>query len=117
MSYGTASFFGNAHRTNPSPASIAGMNAARLSTGLEPIVPPRESAVGSLVHYLAHADPKRFQPANTTFALMPALDSEVRRSVKRKADRHRIQVEEGLKAFTSWLGAEDTALVSVGGAI
>ncbi len=96
---------------------IAGMNAARLATGLEPVAPPRASAVGSLVFYLANAEPKRFQPANTTFALLPPLDAELRRSVKRKADRHRIQVEQGLTAFRSWLAAEDNAVVSARSAI
>jgi methylenetetrahydrofolate--tRNA-(uracil-5-)-methyltransferase len=82
---------------------IVGMNAARLAMGLEPAAPPRESAVGSLAFYLANADARNFQPANTTFALLPALEPEIRKTAKRKADRHRIQVERGLKAFNDWL--------------
>lgn len=82
---------------------IAGINAARLSRGLDTIAPPRESATGSLANYLANADARNFQPANTTFALLPPLDPEERKRVKRKAERHRIQVERGLKAFRDWL--------------
>ncbi|MEP7342427.1 MAG: methylenetetrahydrofolate--tRNA-(uracil(54)-C(5))-methyltransferase (FADH(2)-oxidizing) TrmFO [Acidobacteriota bacterium] len=82
---------------------IAGMNAARLALGLETSAPPRESAVGSLAFYLANADAKNFQPANTTFALLPPLEPEIRKQAKRKADRHRIQVERGLDAFNEWL--------------
>jgi methylenetetrahydrofolate--tRNA-(uracil-5-)-methyltransferase len=82
---------------------IAGMNAARRALGLETSAPPRESAVGSLAFYLANADTKNFQPANTTFALLPELEPEIRKQAKRKADRHRIQVERGLKAFNDWL--------------
>ncbi|MBX3277441.1 MAG: methylenetetrahydrofolate--tRNA-(uracil(54)-C(5))-methyltransferase (FADH(2)-oxidizing) TrmFO [Acidobacteria bacterium] len=82
---------------------IAGINAARLSRGLDAIAPPRESATGSLANYLANADARNFQPANTTFALLPPLEPEERKRVKRKADRHRIQVERGLKAFQDWL--------------
>lgn len=82
---------------------IAGMNAARLALGQEPSAPPRLSAVGSLAFYLANADTKNFQPANTTFALLPPLEPELRKTAKRKADRHRIQVERGLKAFNNWL--------------
>lgn len=82
---------------------IAGMNAARLAQGLETSAPPRESAVGSLAFYLANAGAKNFQPANTTFALLPPLEPEMRRQAKRKADRHRIQVERGLRAFHNWL--------------
>lgn len=82
---------------------IAGMNAARLAAGLEPSAPPRLSATGSLAFYLANADAKNFQPANTTFALLPPLEPEIRKQAKRKPDRHRIQVERGLKAFNDWL--------------
>lgn len=82
---------------------IAGMNAARLALGLETSPPPRLSATGSLAFYLANADAKNFQPANTTFALLPPLEPEIRKQAKRKPDRHRIQVERGLKAFNDWL--------------
>jgi methylenetetrahydrofolate--tRNA-(uracil-5-)-methyltransferase len=82
---------------------IAGMNAARLARGLATSAPPRESAIGSLTFYLANADAKNFQPANTTFALLPAIEPELRRRLKRKADRHRFQVGRGLKAFNDWL--------------
>ncbi len=61
---------------------IAGINAARLARGEEAAAPPRESATGSLTFYLANADPKNFQPANTTFALLPALEPEVRKQAK-----------------------------------
>ena len=82
---------------------IAGINAGRLAQGKAPIAPPRESATGSLIHYLSHADPDRFQPANTTFALLPQLEPELRKRTKRKADRHRILVDRGLDQFVSWL--------------
>ena len=93
---------------------IAGMNAARLARGGEAIAPPRLSAVGSLTYYLAHADPDNFQPANTTFALLPPLEPEARRAAKRKVDRHRIQVERGLAAFQEWLAASGEAALAVG---
>ncbi|MEK7831556.1 MAG: methylenetetrahydrofolate--tRNA-(uracil(54)-C(5))-methyltransferase (FADH(2)-oxidizing) TrmFO [Acidobacteriota bacterium] len=82
---------------------IAGMNAARLALGLETSAPPRLSATGSLAFYLANAAAKNFQPANTTFALLPELEPQIRKQTKRKADRHRIQVERGLNAFNNWL--------------
>ena len=84
---------------------IAGINAARLAQGKAPAVPPRLSAIGSLTNYLAKAEAKNFQPANTTFALLPPLEPELRKKTKKKADRHRIQVERGLRAFHDWLSA------------
>lgn len=82
---------------------LAGMNAARVARGLPAVAPPRVSALGSLTHYLASATAKNFQPANTTFALLPPLEGEERRKTKRKADRHRMQCERGLRAFQEWL--------------
>lgn len=82
---------------------IAGMNAARFAQGKAPVSPPRDSAIGSLTNYLANAEAKNFQPANTTFALLPQIEPELRKKIKKKAERHRIQVERGLRAFNEWL--------------
>ena len=38
----------------------AGLNAGRLYRGLTTLAPPRESALGSLLHYITHADPPVF---------------------------------------------------------
>ena len=35
---------------------------------------PRETALGSLCHYISGADPADYQPANITFDLLPPLD-------------------------------------------
>jgi methylenetetrahydrofolate--tRNA-(uracil-5-)-methyltransferase len=94
---------------------LAGLNAARLARGLGTIEPPRESATGSLTFYLSNADPRHFQPANTTFALLPQLETETRNHAKRKADRRRIQVERGLEAFRRWLAANGEAALAQAG--
>lgn len=39
---------------------------------------PRETAIGSLCHYVSHADPKHYQPANITFDLLPKLEQPPR---------------------------------------
>jgi methylenetetrahydrofolate--tRNA-(uracil-5-)-methyltransferase len=81
---------------------LAGLHAAALShqTPLSPA--PRASAFGSLTHYLTHADPKNFQPANITFDLLPPLD----RKVRDRKDRHRQQCELALKEFGAWLSTQ-----------
>ena len=53
---------------------MAGIHAAALAAGGEPVPPPRATAFGSLIHYITQADAKNFQPANITFDLLPALD-------------------------------------------
>lgn len=82
---------------------LAGRYAAALARGTQPAPAPRLSANGSLTHYITHADQKRFQPANITFDLLPPLEEEVRRRIRDKKERHRIQCERALEAWACWL--------------
>jgi methylenetetrahydrofolate--tRNA-(uracil-5-)-methyltransferase len=86
---------------------LAGIYAARLAHGEEPVPIPRATALGSLVHYITHADPKHFQPANVTFDLLEPLEEELRKTVRDKKERHRIQCERSLAAFDAWFGKAD----------
>jgi methylenetetrahydrofolate--tRNA-(uracil-5-)-methyltransferase len=81
---------------------LAGMYAAALSRGEQPVPAPRASALGSLVHYITHADPKNFQPANITFDLLEPLEEELRKKIRDKKERHRIVCERALAAFDAW---------------
>ncbi|MGB6193458.1 MAG: methylenetetrahydrofolate--tRNA-(uracil(54)-C(5))-methyltransferase (FADH(2)-oxidizing) TrmFO [Terracidiphilus sp.] len=81
---------------------LAGLYAASIARGDEPVPIPRITALGSLVHYITHADPKNFQPANITFDLLQPLEEEVRRKIRDKKERHRIQCERSLAAFDTW---------------
>lgn len=78
---------------------LAGMHVAALAQGVPLSAAPRRSAFGSLAHYVTHADPKDFQPANITFDLLPALE----RKVRDRKERHRLQCEAALKEFGTWL--------------
>jgi methylenetetrahydrofolate--tRNA-(uracil-5-)-methyltransferase len=78
---------------------MAGVHAAALAAGTEPVAPPRASAFGSLVHYVTRADAKNFQPANITFDLLPALEKRVRD----RQERHRLQCEAALREFDGWV--------------
>ncbi len=84
---------------------LAGLYAAALARGEEPAPAPRASALGSLVHYITHADPKDFQPANITFDLLEPLEAELRKKVRDKKERHRIVCERALTAFDAWWAA------------
>ena len=65
---------------------LAGIYAASLARGDEPVPVPRGTALGSLVHYITHADAKNFQPANITFDLLEPLEEETRaRSATRRS--------------------------------
>jgi methylenetetrahydrofolate--tRNA-(uracil-5-)-methyltransferase len=77
---------------------MAGIHASALWEGCEPVAAPRESSLGSLTHYVANADGKKFQPANITFDLLPTLETKVRD----RQQRHRLQCERALSAFDAW---------------
>jgi methylenetetrahydrofolate--tRNA-(uracil-5-)-methyltransferase len=78
---------------------MAGMHASALASSLAPIPPPRETALGSLIHYITHSDAKNFQPANITFDLLPPLGQKVRD----REERHRQSCARALHAFDAWL--------------
>src|SRR5579862_6657238 len=78
---------------------MSGIHASALSIGADPIAPPRATAFGSLTNYITHADPKKFQPANITFDLLPPLD----RKVRDRQERHRLQCELALNDFEGWM--------------
>ena len=82
---------------------MAGIYAAAVAEGAEPTPIPRETALGSLVYYITHAEAKRFQPANITFDLLLPLDEETRKKIRDKRERHRLQCEAALRAFDGWL--------------
>jgi methylenetetrahydrofolate--tRNA-(uracil-5-)-methyltransferase len=88
---------------------LAGMNIALAAQGMVPTPPPRETALGSLVHYICHAEAKSFQPANITFDLLPQLDEATRRRVRDKKLRHKMVCETALEKLASWLGHNTSA--------
>ena len=81
---------------------LAGLYAAAIARGEVPVPAPRRTALGSLVNYITHADPKVFQPANITFDLLEPLDEAERKKIRDKKERHRIQCERALEAFDGW---------------
>jgi len=82
---------------------LAGRYAAALAHGQQPTPAPRASANGSLTHYITHAESKRFQPANITFDLLPPLEEELRKKIRDKKERHKIQCDRALAAWDQWL--------------
>ena len=84
---------------------LAGRYAAALARGEQPTPAPPHTANGSVTHYITHADTKKFQPANITFDLLVPLEEELRKKIRDKKERHRIQCERALEAWSSWLQA------------
>lgn len=63
---------------------VAGMIAAARARGELPRPFPRETAIGSLCHYVSHADSRHYQPANIAFDLFPAVDPNPRDRAERQ---------------------------------
>ena len=82
---------------------LAGANAARLGNGEELLIAPPRSAIGALARYVSSAETKNYQPVNITFALLEPLNREQARSVKRKRDRHLLQVKLALEEWDEWI--------------
>jgi methylenetetrahydrofolate--tRNA-(uracil-5-)-methyltransferase len=82
---------------------IAGANAARLAMEQPLIEAPPLSAIGALARYVSNAQTKNFQPVNITFALLEPLPEQDRKRLRRKRDRHQLQVELALKEWDTWL--------------
>jgi methylenetetrahydrofolate--tRNA-(uracil-5-)-methyltransferase len=83
---------------------MAGMHAVDVANGREPRALPRETALGSLCHYISAADPSDYQPANITFDLLPQLDEETRHKLRRdKKARHALVCQRALEALAEVL--------------
>lgn len=78
---------------------LAGINAVRLFQGLTPLTAPRNSALGSLMHYITHAEAKGFQPMNITFGLLPPLDKKI----KDKKEKNTILARRALDDIKAFL--------------
>ena len=91
---------------------LAGMQAAVLALGTEPVAPPRATAFGALVNYICHAEAKSFQPANITFDLLLQLDEATRSRVRDKKLRHAMVCERALEELRGWLEAQYSFLAT-----
>ena len=83
---------------------MAGLHAAALARGDKPRALPRETALGSLCHYVTSADPRDYQPANITFDLLPPLEEDARRRLRHdKRARHAEVCRRALQKLEEYL--------------
>jgi methylenetetrahydrofolate--tRNA-(uracil-5-)-methyltransferase len=87
---------------NAATGLLAGLNAARLLRGQEPIILPPTTMLGALCHYVTHAEPKDFQPMKANFGLMPALE----RNIRHKQARYQAYTERALQDLAQLIEQE-----------
>ena len=63
---------------------VAGVNAAHRALGLEPVILPEVTAIGSLARYVSTEGTVNFQPMNANFGLIPPPETRVRGGKKAK---------------------------------
>jgi len=81
---------------------LAGINAFRKEREMSPVVPPRTTAMGSLIHYITHSQTIPFQPMNINFGLFPPLPGKTRGREKR-----RLLAKRALKEMEKWIEEVD----------
>jgi methylenetetrahydrofolate--tRNA-(uracil-5-)-methyltransferase len=84
---------------------LAGVAMAGRARGdaFEP--PPRTTALGSLIHYITHADSSNYQPANISFDLLPPLEGMPRAVARDRRARRERQCERALEDLDTWLAS------------
>ncbi|PLT34221.1 FADH(2)-oxidizing methylenetetrahydrofolate--tRNA-(uracil(54)-C(5))-methyltransferase TrmFO [Bacillus sp. V5-8f] len=81
---------------------IAGINAARVSQGLEPVIFPAETAMGSMARYITSTNAKTFQPMNANFGLFPELEMKIK-GKKERNEMHAHRAIETIRNFVKSL--------------
>jgi len=79
---------------------LAGVNAARLALGQPLVLAPQQSVLGSMAHYITHADPDSFQPMNANFGL---ISSELSQRLKDRKERMAQEALQQIRDFKTTL--------------
>jgi methylenetetrahydrofolate--tRNA-(uracil-5-)-methyltransferase len=85
---------------NVATGLLAGINAARVLSGEQPLELPATTMLGALCHYATHADMRDFQPMKANFGLLPDINPPVRGG---KLERGRLHAERALSDLDAFL--------------
>jgi methylenetetrahydrofolate--tRNA-(uracil-5-)-methyltransferase len=67
---------------NAATGLVAGLNAARLLSGENPVIFPTQTMLGALCHYVTHAQAKSFQPMKANFGLLPMPEQRMTKAAR-----------------------------------
>ena len=93
---------------------MVGRYAASERLGLDIQIPPRDTAIGSLLaHITGEANVETFQPMNINFGLMPPMDVRNERGKRVKGiEKKKVVAKRALDAIQVWLDDFDLAKVA-----
>ncbi|MDI3507939.1 MAG: methylenetetrahydrofolate--tRNA-(uracil-5-)-methyltransferase [Clostridiales bacterium] len=86
---------------------IAGINAALLAMGRQPIIFPADTAMGSLAAYVSAYAGSDFQPMNANFGIMPPLSQHI----KNKQQRNQAIAQRALQALEDLISSIDNRVL------
>lgn len=89
---------------NAATGLVAGINAARLLAGQQPLIFPTMSMMGALCHYVTHAESKSFQPMKPNFGLLPFPQERMKKDVR--YDYYRARALKSMRRFARANGVD-----------
>jgi methylenetetrahydrofolate--tRNA-(uracil-5-)-methyltransferase len=90
---------------------LAGVNAARLADGQEPLELPKVTMLGALCRYITHAESKSFQPMKANFGIMPPLPPGKRMNRRERARAHAERAHLSIRE--AWPELEQTLRIAI----
>ncbi len=79
---------------------VAGVNAALLAMGKEPVIFPRETEIGALAHYVSEGGvSSSFQPMNANFGIIAPFDKKIKGGKKCRNEAYAARSLEIIKDF------------------
>jgi methylenetetrahydrofolate--tRNA-(uracil-5-)-methyltransferase len=92
---------------------LAGLAIARRALDVEYDPPPRATALGSLVHFVTHAEASDYQPTNISFDLLPPVENLPRSVARDRRARRERQCERALSAIEDWFAQDQVRCAAV----
>ena len=92
---------------NTATGFIAALNMSRQLLGLSEWVPPQETMLGALCHYVTNSPPKEFQPMKANLGILPSLTIKI----KNKAQRKQAYAQRARNAMSAALADLDDRVI------
>ena len=79
---------------------VAGVNAAMMALGREPVIFPRETEIGALAHYVSEGGvSSSFQPMNANFGIIAPFDKKIKGGKRCRNEAYSVRSLEIIKNF------------------
>ncbi len=83
---------------------LAGVNAAYIAHGADPIPLPQTTMLGALCYYVSHAELRDFQPMKANFGILPPLEDVEHTGKRARAQLYADRALADLETYLAGLG-------------